>query len=289
MADGAHRQQNRIDPMLGQRVATAVVGAIAVVVGIFALPADGIAAALAGVAAMGGWEWSRLGGLVAVGSRLAYIAAVALAAAVVFALAGTAAGVAILALALVWWCGVAVWLLAGGGPRPASAGVRTGWLVAGAAVFPPLVSAGAVLAEPNPLGRWLLLYAICLVWVADIGAYFAGRAYGRRALAPRVSAGKTREGVVGALVAVGLFAGLAGLALQPSLAAWMMWIGVALGAALLSVVGDLFESVVKREAGAKDSGRLLPGHGGLLDRVDSLLAALPVLALGVSALGLLEA
>jgi len=288
VADGAGHQGSRIDPLLGQRVATALVGAGVVVVGVFALPVSGIAALLGGVGALAAWEWSRLAGLVALGSRLAYVATIAVAAGAVFAVAGTAPSALVLWLALAWWCAVAVWLCAGGGPRPASASRRPGWLLAGVLLFPSLVAAGTVLVEPNPLGRWLLLYTICLVWVADIGAYFAGRAFGRNPLAPRVSAGKTREGVFGALLAVAAFAGICGLALGSSIAAWLGWIIVALVVALFSVVGDLFESVVKREAGAKDSGRLLPGHGGLLDRIDSLIAALPVAALGVTVLGLLE-
>ncbi len=289
MSDGADHQPNRIDPVLGQRIATALVGAVVVVVGVFALPLGGVAAVLAAVAALGAWEWGRLAGLAEAVPRLGYIAVVAAASAGVWALMGASARDLAIALALVWWCGVAAWLLCGGGPQPPGRAVRWGWLLAGALLFPSLVAAGAALAEPNALGRWLLLYALCLVWIADIGAYFAGRAFGRKPLAPRVSAGKTREGVIGALLAVAVLAGLSGLVLGGSVLAWLGWVVVALLATLLSVVGDLFESVVKREAGAKDSGHLLPGHGGVLDRIDSLIAALPVLALGVSALGLLEA
>jgi phosphatidate cytidylyltransferase len=128
----------------------------------------------------------------------------------------------------------------------------------------------------------LIIWLFVVVWSADIGAYFVGRAYGRRKLARAVSPGKTWEGAVGGLVcSVVLATGLVGivpvLRMVPlSLTGWAL-LAFALGA--ISIVGDLFESVLKRETGAKDSGALLPGHGGLLDRIDALLAALPTFAL----------
>ena len=135
-------------------------------------------------------------------------------------------------------------------------------------------------AQPDT-GAWLIIWLFVVVWSADIGAYFVGRAYGRRKLALAVSPGKTWEGAVGGLVCTVLLAtGLVGvvpaLRMVPfSLTAWAL-LAFALGA--ISIVGDLFESVLKRETGAKDSGALLPGHGGLLDRIDALLAVLPVFA-----------
>ena len=125
-----------------------------------------------------------------------------------------------------------------------------------------------------------------VVWIADTAAYFTGRAFGRRKLAPHVSPGKTWEGVYGGLAAVTLYA----LALVPlaadgrfagtvSALSVILWIAGALALAALSVVGDLCESLLKRQAGVKDSGRLLPGHGGVLDRIDALLAAMPPAAL----------
>ena len=131
-------------------------------------------------------------------------------------------------------------------------------------------------------GRGAKAAVIARLWSADIGAYFVGRAYGRRKLALAVSPGKTWEGAVGGLVctvllATGLVLVVPALRMVPfSLTAWAL-LAFALGA--ISIVGDLFESVLKRETGAKDSGALLPGHGGLLDRIDALLAVLPVFAL----------
>ncbi|MDC1286312.1 phosphatidate cytidylyltransferase [Gammaproteobacteria bacterium] len=130
-------------------------------------------------------------------------------------------------------------------------------------------------------GGEMLLYLLSLVWVADIGAYFSGRRFGRNKLAPAISPGKTREGVIGGVVANFLWmllvyqlSGGWGIALLP-----FLLIGFA--TSLISVAGDLFESVLKREAGVKDSGKLLPGHGGVLDRVDSLIAAAPIYVSGV--------
>jgi phosphatidate cytidylyltransferase len=127
----------------------------------------------------------------------------------------------------------------------------------------------------------MLLYLLSLVWVADIGAYFSGRRFGRNKLAPAISPGKTREGLIGGLLANLLWMLVVywisqgwGIALLP-----FLLVGVA--TSLISVVGDLFESVLKREAGVKDSGSLLPGHGGVLDRVDSLIAATPVYVSGL--------
>ena len=127
------------------------------------------------------------------------------------------------------------------------------------------------LGDRGPL--WMS-YLLALVWIADSGAYFAGRRFGRRKLAPRISPGKTREGVYGALGAVGVYAWA--VAEWMSLASVWPFVAASILVALVSVAGDLLESLLKRHAGLKDSGALLPGHGGVLDRVDGLLAAVPV-------------
>jgi len=130
-------------------------------------------------------------------------------------------------------------------------------------------------------GGWLLLYLFTLVWVADIGAYFSGRRYGRHKLAARISPGKTWEGVAGGILANLIWM----LAVFWLSGGWgfglIEFMLIGLGTSVLSVVGDLFESILKREAGVKDSGRLLPGHGGILDRIDSVIAASPVFVAGL--------
>lgn len=147
-----------------------------------------------------------------------------------------------------------------------------------------LIHAGQVGAPPVTTGipgghRWLLL-ALAIVWAADTGAYFAGRAFGRHKLAPRISPNKTIEGLFGG-VAAGMALALAAAPFAGATLGQLPYVAiVALWTILFSVVGDLFESLLKRHVGAKDSSHLIPGHGGVLDRIDSQLAALPVFALG---------
>lgn len=125
-------------------------------------------------------------------------------------------------------------------------------------------------------GGWFLLYAMSIVWVADIGAYFSGKTLGKNKLAPHISPGKSIEGVIGGLIANAIWAFL----VHQFLFQWNMslldFVIINLIVALLSVSGDLYESILKRQAGVKDSGTLLPGHGGVLDRIDSIIAATPV-------------
>jgi phosphatidate cytidylyltransferase len=179
--------------------------------------------------------------------------------------------------AVAWWVAAFVWILAGTGR-----GGSVGAAVAGLLVLVPAAVAIGRLTEFEPAGRELLFVLVLLVAAADIGAYFGGRRFGRRKLAPRVSPGKTWEGLASGV----LGAGVAGLAIG-----WALgmpepaWLGVCLAAVILSVVGDLLESMFKRRVGLKDSSGLLPGHGGVLDRVDSLTAAAPVFLLGLLLMG----
>ena len=144
----------------------------------------------------------------------------------------------------------------------------------GAAGFAVLVPAGLAMVRLEPL---VVLLVLVLVWIADSAAYFVGRAWGRRKLAPAISPGKTWEGVAGGLIGAALYAII--LAFFTDRGAWLALVVTALLLGMVSIVGDLFESAVKRQAGVKDSGSLLPGHGGILDRIDSATAALPLAAL----------
>jgi phosphatidate cytidylyltransferase len=143
-----------------------------------------------------------------------------------------------------------------------------------------LIPAWAGLVDLHQASPWWLLYVFCLVWGADTGAYFAGRKFGKHKLAPSVSPAKTIEGLVGGLCVTGaLIIGLAFYLQLPAMR-FAAFVSLSFLTVLASVLGDLLESMIKRQAGVKDSGNIFPGHGGALDRIDSLTAAAPLFALG---------
>jgi len=282
--------------MLKQRIATALVLVMLLLPTLWVQPAWPFVALMALVVIAAGWEWARLNGLDSAPS-MAFAGGVGLGM-VVAATAGPLVGAPLL-----WWVSLGLWLSLGSATL--AAGVAR-WpqraqalrLAAGAAM---LWVAWLALAQARVQGVNFLLSLFCLVWAADIAAYFGGRAFGRRKLAPAISPGKSWEGVYsGALGVVAL--ALVWIAIDPRLGdsagsvapsvfsqlrASLGWLGLAVALVLLtglSVMGDLFESLVKRSAGAKDSSQLLPGHGGVLDRFDALLPVLPA-ALALCSIG----
>ena len=225
------------------------------------------------------WEWAGFARLVSMPARLAYAASVVLVMFGADLLARDPAWLEILLrAAALWWFIAFVWL--------AIRAQSGGGLAAAIVGFLVLVPAGLGLehlVELRPNGRLLLLYLLVLIAAADVGAYFGGRAFGRRKLAPHVSPGKTWEGFAcGMLAAVVVGAVGAWVFEMP----FWSWLALCELVALVSVVGDLTESMFKRRAGLKDSGSLLPGHGGLLDRIDSLTAAAPTFLLGLLSMGM---
>lgn len=166
---------------------------------------------------------------------------------------------------LFWGVLVPVWLAQGWASRNKLINIGIGWLLLGS-LWLALVCAKRV--DP-----WLLLIIISTIWIADSAAYFAGKRFGKHKLAPTISPGKTWEGVAGALIAVSLFALV--LIFSGAQQPWIVWPGLCV-VAVLGVYGDLLESQFKRQANIKDSGQLLPGHGGILDRIDGVIPALPV-------------
>lgn len=268
--------------MLRQRILSALVLAPLLVAAVLLLDDAWFALAMLVVVLLAAWEWGALVPLPTPLLRSLYIGATALLLVPVWHFAGNEGVVdGIFYVTLAWWLLALAWI-----SHPAAVDAAPAWLVWVKALAGWLAMASTWLAlvvlhaRPDH-GPWWVLFALALVWAADIGAYFAGRRWGRRKLAPTVSPGKTWEGVYGALSACTLYALLAAWAFDirgMELAGFLL---VCLVAVLFSVVGDLFESLLKRQRGVKDSGTLIPGHGGLLDRVDSLLAALPVFALGL--------
>ncbi|HWA36646.1 MAG TPA: phosphatidate cytidylyltransferase [Burkholderiales bacterium] len=255
--------------MLAARLGTAAVLIAGILAALFFLPAGPLLVLVAAIMAAGGYEWARLCGLSAThGFLFSGLVAVGV---VAPALAGVA--YAVVAIGAAFWVVVApLWLARGMAPSQ-----RRLLLAAGVAV---LVPAGAALHVMTPLQ---VVLAVALTSIADSAAYFTGRAFGRRKLAPSISPGKTWEGVYGAVAATLVFA-IACHAFVPQLRsaiggiAWVPYLLAAATLCALGIAGDLFESALKRQAGAKDSGTLLPGHGGVLDRIDSATSTLPFAA-----------
>tara|TARA_R110002096_G_scaffold130643_3_gene279880 strand:- start:7139 stop:7927 length:789 start_codon:yes stop_codon:yes gene_type:complete len=260
--------------MLRTRIITAVISLLALGAVLFVVPAGIAKTVIAILVVAGAWEWSGFLGLATIAARVAYVAIIAaLIAAVVFIVPGQQD--LILKIACVWWFIAFLWTFIF--PTPIPRFLR--W-ICGALILLPLFVALLLLYGIDPT---LLLFALLIVWAADIGAYFAGKQFGRVKLAPSISPGKTWEGVFGGLVLVMLLTVVWSKIDDLPL---MVLLPFCLAIAALSIVGDLTVSMFKRTAGVKDSGRLFPGHGGVLDRVDSVAAAAPLFALGVVWLGL---
>jgi phosphatidate cytidylyltransferase len=277
--------------MLKQRVITAIVLAPLIVALIFLTRASVFATLLGLIFLLGMWEWTRLAG---VHSRLrrglllfGYL--------VLFALfwhvcKSTWWWLPVL-VGLGWWLLALAWLAHhrfAAEPTRAHVALK---LLAGAMVVVPAWCAVVVMhgdmAEPHTgHGHWWVLFFACIVVAADIGAYTAGRRWGSVKLAPAISPGKTREGVYGALVCSGVVGLVGGALLKVPVDRLPAIVALALMTVLFSIIGDLFESLMKRHAGVKDSGALFPGHGGVFDRMDSIVAALPIFVLGKFLLGL---
>jgi phosphatidate cytidylyltransferase len=264
--------------MLRQRVITALILAALVLGAIFWLPTKITAAIITLLMLAGAWEWAAFLGLKRPLARLGYVALIAVLMAFVWSQGTDSAHAGqLLSAALIWWFVAFLWIAS----MPQSVN-RSSAALAGILVLVPAWLALIRLQQHAPF--WLL-FLLLLVVAADVGAYFAGRRFGRHKLAPKVSPGKTWEGVFGGLTAAAVMA-LAGTA-------WfkvdvVSFVGVCAIVVLASIVGDLTESLFKRHAGLKDSGTLLPGHGGVLDRVDSVTAAAPIFLLGMEWLGLLR-
>lgn len=265
--------------MLATRIATGLILGTAVTSSILFLPSRATAIVLGILWLLGAWEWAGLARLQILGRSLYVLCmAIPMLAVLIFGTTPTLVQVALAAAAVGWLVALAAVLTF---PRPIASSVVI------AAGFVALLPGWIVLVEIHSLpagGPILALTALALVWAADVGAYFVGRTLGRVKLAPQVSPGKTWEGVGGGVVLAVVVAMLASLWLRRPMLALAT---VAVITALISVVGDLTVSMLKRNVGRKDSGHLLPGHGGVMDRIDGLVAAIPFFALGLHISGLI--
>jgi len=268
--------------MLKARLMTVAVLVGVVVPALLFLPSVAVAGFLLVVSAIAAFEWQRLSGCrspvgawgypVLIGAICLVLAPLAL---------GHQASPVLLGIAALWWLGVTAYLVRHRDLLPHPVGRWRGLLTGALAIVP---SWYAMVHMHEVYGSAFLLYTFALVWVADSGAYFAGKNLGRVKLAPAISPGKTIEGVIGGMVAVAIYGLLGGWVITGTLVSSAILALISIPVALLSVSGDLLVSLFKRQRGTKDSGRLLPGHGGVLDRVDSLLAAAPLMLLGFEAL-----
>lgn len=276
--------------VLKTRIITALILAPIAIGGIFFLPPLGFALFTGAIITIGAWEWANMAGIEQPLGRVGFALAVA---AILYGLLEVPAN-PVLWAALLWW--IVGFLLVRSYPDGSGRwGSATARAVMGLFVLVPAwvglnyLRTGDFQFGDSANNLLLILYVFCIVWVADIGAYFAGRALGKAKLAPRVSPGKSWAGVWGGLLAVGVFALIVGSLAQASTGDIALLVLASLITGGISVVGDLMESMLKRFRGIKDSSQLLPGHGGIMDRVDSLTAAIPVFALIITQLGWLTA
>ncbi len=271
--------------LLKQRVITGAVLALAAIAAIIFLPARALVIVLALVTLLGCWEWADLAGIVSPVARLLYCVLSACAMIVLLGATNLFAATpsihvlqGVFAVAAVWWC--VAWFGIKTFPASASwwgstgAQLLLGWL----ALLPSWLACAYLRFQAE--GEWRVIFLLALVAAADIGAYFSGTLWGRHKLAPVVSPGKSWEGFWGGLAASVLFTALAWRLLWEQFPLLAMLI-IAAVTVVASVLGDLLESMLKRHRGVKDSGSILPGHGGVLDRLDSISAAAPIFVLGL--------
>ncbi len=269
--------------MLKERVWTAVLLAPLVLAGLFLSSFEVFKLFVAAIVLFGAWEWANLSGLSVSAVRFAYTSLIAALIAALNYYSPDAAFTGFILLSVVFWLLAAVWVVR----YPAANGWQTVWQRALIGVL-VLTSSwmSLVSLHHQPRGGILLLMLLLLVWGADIGPYFAGKTWGRAKLAPNVSPGKTRAGLWGGLASCAVISLCFVLYLELDLLTGVYLLLLAMIAGLASVLGDLFESMLKRHRGIKDSSPLLPGHGGVLDRIDSITAAGPVFVLGVQLLAI---
>jgi phosphatidate cytidylyltransferase len=287
--------------LLKQRIITAVILAPLAISAIFYLPLDNFAILFMAVMAIGAWEWGPLMGFANKRRRLAFVSAtIILISALWYSLPllqlWSANGELHSGVSLVLWIAVAWWILSATltflYPRYSTfwsshRSIRGvfGWLTLIPTWLAFMVLRSNEYTQDPYNGAQLIMFLFLMVWSADVGAYFVGKSIGKHKLLPNVSPGKTLEGFIGGVVCACIFIAIAGYSLQWQTHQFTLALIVTGIITTVSVLGDLNESMFKRQAGIKDSGSILPGHGGILDRIDSLTATAPVYALCYALLG----
>ncbi|MGA9422697.1 MAG: phosphatidate cytidylyltransferase [Rhodanobacteraceae bacterium] len=260
-----------------QRILTAVVVAPVTIALVLFLPSPPFALLTAGISLLALWEWTNLLGMRSIAARIVVLG---FSAAILWLLwlarDGSSWWWIVIGLGVAWWLLALIWLGHFSFAVASTTANLAVKLAAGVLAVIPAWTALLQLHRQPVHGHAWALFALLLIWAADIAAYFAGSRYGSTRLAPRISPGKTTAGVWGALAGSASVALIGGLLFGARGGALIAVAAMALLAVAASVVGDLFESLIKRQARVKDSGTLFPGHGGLFDRLDSVFAALPV-------------
>lgn len=272
--------------MLKQRVITGLIMAAAVILAIVALPAFELMLLLVAIMLMSGWEWANLSGFTSYLAKSSYLLFIALLLVALVHFGGLLSASIdwlplrdVIGAGCLWWAVALLWVKS----YPASAVLWSSrWVRALMGVFTLIPAWLALVYLRNyENGQALILILVAFVASADIGAYFSGKRWGKAKLAPDVSPGKSWAGFWGGLVASNLFAVVVWAICGQLLFSLAQLLSIVPIVAVVSVLGDLLESMVKRHRGIKDSGSILPGHGGILDRIDSLTAAAPVFALSL--------
>lgn len=263
--------------MLLQRILTAIPLAAFVCWMIFFQPTPVFFYFVLFIVLISGYEWAKLSGVKNIILRCCFTILIV---SLVWAIDQFASDYALWLVyaAVPWWFGVTYYLKSAKPKAPATI-LKVDKLVIAFIVLPAAAFAMQKIHGVEQGADWLF-YALSLVWVADIGAYFSGKKFGRNKLAPLISPGKTKEGLVGGVIATSLYTLAASYYFDLTLEHAVLLILLSIILTFISVSGDLYISLLKREAGLKDSGKILPGHGGMLDRIDSVLAAIPVFLFG---------
>jgi len=264
--------------MLKQRVITGLVLALVAISGVYLLPSGMVAVCFAVVLMLAAWEWSRLTSQTSTMLRGLYVIMVTLSLLLIWFLRFTSLGNILLVVAMFLWFSI-FFALFRYRPTGSDEPRHQNFL---ALLGPPVLGAAFLaIFGLHQLSPWWLLYALALTAIADIGAYFAGKNFGKEQLSPNLSPGKTREGVLGGMLSVLVLAILVCFFVSLSFFETLLFLILSVLMSVVSVVGDLFFSMLKRESGVKDSGNILPGHGGVLDRLDSHIAVLPLFYIGL--------